>query len=390
MSRLSAMLVLAVVLGAGSTTLAAQSDSVARAAAVPCAESQRVAGLSALQVGLLSRAINDPIIGCAANSSSQHVGDFTVAAGDTVRGNILVLDGTLRIVGAVLGSAVALNGAIVVDSNGYVRGDVIAAERGAAIAPVGRVDGELRIIDALKAETPALSLAKLGTFTRVKHTAAWFGVLLMLGIGVLINSGDAMQRVTAALHAGFARNVVVGLLAQLALLPVFVTICLLLTLTLIGVLLVPFAAVAYVIALLGLLVLGGLGAAQMVGSGVAARRAGTSERAARMRAMLTGMILLAIPWFLAAAATSIPPMAAILRVLAFGVTYVALTAGLGAALRTRGGMRSHDEPWGIKRPTPSGKPAPVVASPAADWLTPTPLTGVVAARRPTSGTGSAR
>ena len=353
--------------------------------------SRELAGLSSAHAALLTRASQDPIIGCSALDAMHKVGDFSVAGGDTVRGNLVVLDGTLRVTGTVTGTAIALNGAVVIDSSGHVVGDVISAEHGAAIAPSGRVDGELRTLDAIEPLTPELQVGAVGgTITSLTRTAAWFGILILLGIGVLINSGDAMQRVTTALQSGFARNVLVGLLAQMALLPVLVLTCVLLALTLIGILLIPFAIVAYVVAVLGLLVLGGLGAVQMVGAGIAPRRRAASERGARLQALVTGMLLLSVPWLLAAALTSMPILAAAVGTLALGITWVALTAGLGATLRTRGGTRSHEDPWGIRRPAPSGTPLPV-AAPKAEWLTPTPLTGVVAVKRPTTtGSGSVR
>ena len=351
---------------------------------------REIAGLSSARVELLKRASLDPIIGCAALDAAHRTGDVTIAAGDSMKGNLVVLDGTLRIAGVVTGSAIAINGAVVIDSTGHVLGDVVSAEHGAAIAPYGRVDGELRTLDAIEPLPTGLAVASApGTLASLKRTAAWFGILIILGIGVLTNAGDAMQRVTATLNAGFGRNVAVGFLAQMALLPVLVTICLLLCLTLLGILLVPFAIVAYVIAVLGLIVLGGLGAVQMVGKGIAARRVGQTERGMRLQSLVSGMLILSFPWLAAAALTSQPVASAAARTIAIGATWIAVTAGLGAALRTRGGTRSHEEPWGVRRPAPSGTPLPL-ATPAADWLTPTPITGVVAVRRPTSSSGSSR
>ncbi len=360
-----------------------------QASVAPCT-ARDTTGLSSDNLALLRRASLDPIVGCAALDAIHRSGDFTVAARDTIRGNLVVLDGTLRVTGTVLGSAIAINGAAVVDSTGRVTGDVVSAEHGAAIAPSGRIDGELRTLDAIQPTPSNVSVSAVGsTVSSLKQTAAWFGILILLAIGVLINAGDSMQRVTTALNAGFSRNVLVGFLAQIAMLPILLTICLMLALTLLGILLIPFAIVAYVIAVLGLLVLGGLGAVQMVGRGAAARRPGLSERGARLQALVSGMLLLSIPWLAAAAVASWPITAAWVRTLALGITWVAVTAGLGAALRTRGGTRSHDEPWGIRRPAPSGTPLPV-ATPQAEWLTPTPLTGVVAVKRPTATTGGSR
>ncbi len=379
----AAALALALVLSSG--TLSAQDA----ASPAPCPPGT-LSGLSTAHIALLTRASLDPIVGCGVLNAVHRTGDQTVALRDTVRGTLVVLDGTLRISGTILGTAIVLNGAVIVDSSARVTGDVIAAEHGAAIAAAGRIDGELRTLDAIAPISPGTPVTAVGSvLADLKQTAAWFGILILLAIGVLTNAGDAMQRVNAALKSGFGQNVVVGLMAQLALLPILATICLMLTLTLIGILLVPFAIVAYVIAVLGLIVLGGLGAIQMLGAGVIARRPGVTDRAARLQALVTGMLLISLPWLAAAALASSPVAAAWVRTLALGITWVAATAGLGAALRTRGGTRSHEDPWGIRRPAPSGTPLPIEA-PKAEWLTPTPLTGVVAVKRPTTSTGGSR
>jgi len=382
-------LLAALVLPAASRAQDAVAPST-RAPAAPCA-ARDVTGLTSANVALLTRASLDPIVGCAVVDALHKTGDFTVSAPDTVRGNIVVLDGTLRVAGTVTGSAVAINGAVIVDSSGHVLGDVIAAEHGATIAAAGRIDGELRTLDAIEPlVAPPVTGGVADTLASLKRTTAWFGILILLGIGVLINAGDAMQRVNAALKSGFGRNVRIGIAAQLALIPVLVLLCVLLALTLVGILLIPFAIVAYVIAVLGLLVLGGLGAVQMVGSGIGARRPGVSERGARLQALVVGMLLLSVPWLIAAAFASQPMVAAAVGTLALGLTWVAVTAGLGAALLTRGGTRSHEEPWGVWRPAPSGAAMPV-PQPQPEWLTPTPLTGVIAVKRTTTtGAGSVR
>ena len=57
------------------------------------------------------------------------------------------------------------------------------------------------------------------------------------------------------------------------------------------------------------------------------------------------------------------------------MTYVAVTAGFGAALLSRGGTRRDA----------AVAQAPAPAMNAASWQTPTPVTGVVAGRRPVVG-----
>ncbi|OYV65270.1 MAG: hypothetical protein B7Z72_12395, partial [Gemmatimonadetes bacterium 21-71-4] len=63
----------------------------------------------------------------------------------------------------------------------------------------------------------------------------------------------------------------------------------------------------------------------------------------------------------------------VLRAVAVAVTWVALTAGLGATVLTRAGTQ-HEHP--DVTPTPRGPSEPLA------WQTPTPVAGVAAARRP--------
>jgi hypothetical protein len=77
-------------------------------------------------------------------------------------------------------------------------------------------------------------------------------------------------------------------------------------------------------------------------------------------------------WVLASAFAWAPVIETVLRGVAIAITWVAATAGLGAAVLSRGGTRR-------------AAAVPEMLAPVNDlpWQTPTPVTGVVAARRPT-------
>jgi hypothetical protein len=81
-------------------------------------------------------------------------------------------------------------------------------------------------------------------------------------------------------------------------------------------------------------------------------------------------------WLLAAMFTWQPIAGAILRGIAMAVSWVAVTVGLGATLISRAGTKRLD----ARRRAVSAarRPAPGDLS----WQTPTPVTGVAAARRP--------
>jgi hypothetical protein len=149
--------------------------------------------------------------------------------------------------------------------------------------------------------------------------------------------------------------------------------CLALAITILGIPLIPIAVAAYMLAITGLVALGFLAVAQVAGGSVRQRATrAASERSTMLRALVTGLTLFFIPWLLAAVFTWTPILGAALRVLAVVVCWVAATAGLGAALLSRAGTRGPPVHGGVLLPVDD-----------FSWQTPTPVAGVVAARRPT-------
>jgi hypothetical protein len=150
-----------------------------------------------------------------------------------------------------------------------------------------------------------------------------------------------------------------------------------LAVTVIGILLIPFAIVAFVLALAGLITLGFLAIARITGESVApAASRRYSARGAALRALVIGVSIYTGLWVLASAFAWAPIVETVLRGIAVAITWVATTAGLGAAVLSRGGTR---------RATIA---APLAAVNDIPWQTPTPVTGVVAARRPTPSTSA--
>lgn len=318
-------------------------------------------------------------------AESVGVGDRRIAAGERVEGSVATVDGDLHIFGEVGADALALDGDVVVHEGGLVRGDALAVS-GRVRLEGGRVLGELRALSSLP--TPAVAQATDPTpmerTTRSLSVAfGWLVMLALLGMGVLVVAGSYLDGVAETLSTRFAQSFWAGLAGQLALLPALIVLSVALAVTIIGILLIPFAIVAFVLAVCGLLALGFLAVSLVTGSALMRGR-GTdlaAQRAARLRAMLVGLALYVGLWIVAAAFSWAPFAGMALRTVAVAVSWVAATIGFGATLLSRGGAR-----------LPRARRA---ASPAADemaWQTPTPVTGVVAARRPTPaprGTGAA-
>jgi hypothetical protein len=312
------------------------------------------------------------------------IGGRTVSPGDTLRGVVAVARGPLEVRGRIEGNALALHGDIVVGEGGVITGDAVAIG-GHVRARGGVVEGNIRSVTGLFASPERSAVREVAgsdaTWQAIKVVLGWFAILLVLGIGVLVFAEPTLDPIVDTLQQRFGRAFWYGLVAQLAAIPVLLVIVLALALTVVGILLIPFAIVAYAVALAGLLALGFLAVARFTGGAIAGGARGLSGERVRgvsLRALVVGLVLYLGLWLAAAAFTWSPLFGSILRAAAVAVTWVAVTLGLGALVGSRIALRR-------------GHAAGASAGGAADpmvWQTPTPVTGVAAARRPVSAARS--
>lgn len=291
-------------------------------------------------------------------------GDHVVPVGDTVRGPLVVMGGSADVQGVVLGNVTAIFGDVTVRDGADVRGGA-TAWRGRVIVEGGRVRG------ALRARAAAASRAAAAPLTRadaLKLAAGWTAMLVVIGLAALVLLGRNVDATARVLADDFGRSFLLGVVGQLGFLPVLLFATVALAITVIGLLLIPFVLAAAPVALAGVTTLGWLAMALMIGRGLAA--GATDDRGTMIRALLIGIAVLMAPWFLAAALSGGTGMT-LATVFASGVTWVAGTAGLGAALLSRAGTGR----------SASRRAAPANAA-SEGWQTPTPVAGVAAARRP--------
>jgi hypothetical protein len=298
-------------------------------------------------------------------------GDRTIESGTRVDGPVAVAYGNLDVYGTVNGDVATLRGDVRVHKGGRVTGNAWAAA-GALIVDGGTVEGEKRSI-AIGSSSPAPvqpASRPLTTGQSVKLVVGWFALLAIIGLGVMVFAEQNLDGVVLALERGFARSFWTGLVGEVLMLPALLVLVVALAITVLGVLLIPFAIVAYVVAAAGLFTLGFLAVARLTGGGLASQRGTTSPRGVHLRAFVIGLLVYAVVWALAAAFTWSPLIGAVLRAIAIALTWVAATVGLGAAITSRGGTQ---------RPG-AGKAAPTSTDEFA-WQTPTPVAGVAAAAR---------
>jgi hypothetical protein len=313
------------------------------------------------------------------HASEFRPGDRTIAASDRVVGTLAVSKGTVHIYGNVDGDVVAFNGDIIVHEKGEVTGNAIAIGGRVQLAG-GHVAGQTLILgDGLEAVPPG-AVNDRSVLAQLRLVGGWFAVLLVISVGVMVLASDNLNTVADALERHYGAALAAGVAGQLLALPALVALTIALALTILGILLVPFAGVAYVIVCAGLLMLGFLATAVVIGRGWRPAAPGTdrAKRAATLRAIVVGLLVLLAPWLVAATLAPWPTAESLARGVAFAISWVACTAGLGAALISRAGIRQASTPQAQR----------AMASPS--WQTPTPVSGVVAARRPSTPSTSVK
>jgi hypothetical protein len=298
-------------------------------------------------------------------------GGRVVGPGEILTGTVAAAGGDLIVEGEIVGTALAIRGDVIVRGTGHVTGDAIAIG-GRVRAEGGDVDGEMRSLSTARDAVGAAATPSRSTWSALKLTVGWGAVLLVLGLGILIFARPTLDSVVESIEQRFGRAFMYGLAAQVAAIPLLLVILVALALTIIGILLIPFAAVAYVITLCGLVALGFLAVARFAGGAIMGLEpARESARAGGIRAMVLGLVMLLSLWLAAAAFTWHPLASSILRAAALAVSWVAVTVGLGAVVASRVALRrGRMDPDALVAPDDPMK-----------WQTPTPITGVAAARR---------
>jgi len=341
-------------LGSHVAAEAAAAAGSAEAHARGTAAQVRLADLAALDsLGRQLQALDEAGAGVAevVRSAAVRLGNATVAAGQRVDGDLVVYKGDADVYGEVTGSVVALYGDVAFH-RGAVIGRNVVSIGGAVHDDGGTVRGDIKTIaradlddaagvHALAAEHAAPSTLDL-VFRDVRNVLAVFVAFAMLGFGTVFFGRRYVEVIADTATHSFGRAFVVGLLGQLLLLPTFAMLVVGLVFTIVGILLLPFAAAAFVIAAILAAVGGYLAVAHAIGETFTRRRMahGAFVRAPNAYGYLfTGLVGLLGLWAAAALTGWMGPVVIVFRVAAVIVTWIAATTGFGAVLLSRAGLR---------------------------------------------------
>jgi len=192
------------------------------------------------------------------------------------------------------------------------------------------------------AAVPAAPSAIQILFRDVKNVTAIFVALAMIGFGTVFFARRYLEVVADTASESFGRSLVVGLLGQLLLLPTLAMLIVGLVFTIVGILLLPFAIIAFVVAVVIAALGGYLAVAHAIGETVSRRRMANGAFVRSPNAygyLFTGLVGLLGPWAAAALFGWAGPVVYVLSAAAFVATWLAATVGFGAVLLSRAGLR---------------------------------------------------
>jgi hypothetical protein len=251
------------------------------------------------------------------------------------------------------------------DLGGEIGGEVRTLRTTTVFAPTSHVGAE---------SPPSL----IGTvFQRGAGVVGVFLTLCALGFGLVMFGRPHLEIVSDTVSHSFGRAFLTGLLGQILLLPTFGMLVVGLILSVAGILLLPFAVVIYVL-LVVIAALGGvLAVAHALGETYTRRRMALGAVIGSpnsYRYVLVGLGAMASIWLAWAIFGWVPVAGGLVGAAAFLVTWLLGTAGFGAALLSRAGLRENF----------AGRLIPPEAL-TDEYLWATPQFGVQAARRPPGG-----
>jgi hypothetical protein len=259
-------------------------------------------------------------------------GDQVIPAGTTSSGSVMVFRGNLDVYGNVDGAATAVGGDVIVHEGGRVRGG--------AVAFGGRVRNEGgSILGVIKDMGPTHNRSTVSFGGRPRTTLGslasallWLAVLLIVGTFVLFFLRDYFNRTVEVITNETGRSLLTGVLSGLLSIPGLLVVVIALAITIIGVFFIPIGVGIYLLALGGIGMLGFLAVAHVTGIAIAGKRNAETPAGQDLQFLYSGVLAFSALWILAAAFTWFPILGAILRVLAFSVTLVAVATGFGAVI----------------------------------------------------------
>ena len=269
------------------------------------------------------------------------LGAYSVGSAERISGDVVVLKGNAEVHGRIEGNVVALDGHVILHPGATITGDVLTI--GGRIRQLGgSILGSQMELEAAPVAAAAPSIPAL----IARRGAGLLGIgltLVILGLGIVTFGRPNLEIVSDTVSHSFGRAFLVGLLGQVLILPTFGMLIVGLVLTIAGTVLVPFAAVVYLLLAIIALVGGLLAVAHAMGETITRRRMaqGLMVSPNAYRYVLTGLGAMSLLWIGWVGFGWGPVAGTLVFAGALLSTWSVATVGFGAALPSRGGVREH-------------------------------------------------
>lgn len=293
--------------------------------------------------------------------------DVEIGRGEIVEAHILVTDGDIDVAGRIEGSVITLQGDVQIQDGGHVSGDVLAPH--GRIQRRGIIEGRA-IARGREASARSAGEALQATGSGLVSVIGIVLALCALGFGAAHLTPAALETGSETVNGAFGRSMAAGLLGQALLVPTLVTLVVGLALTVVGIIVVPFAVAAFAVLVILAGAVGVFAVLRALGERIVERQPlGIDLRAdSAFTQLVAGLVPFAVIWALAVLLHWAPVAGTVLLVAAIAMTWLAFTAGFGAALLSRLGTRDSF----------TGR---ISAQLTDEYLWPTPI-ATPAARRP--------
>ncbi len=322
----------------------------------------------------------------ALRDGTVHVGDFELPSAQRHEGSLLVLDGDAEIRGHVTGSVVTVDGDLLATRGARIDGNAIAIDgeverQGAVVGGVvrsGNPDFEFEFGRDTEPDVEVSAIEPSAISTIAESAAGLLGsfvALACIGFGLVFFLPRELEIVSDTVTQAFARSFFAGLLAQPLVLPALLILVAALVLTVVGIVAVPLVVAAFVVVLFVAVLGGYLAAARSIGEFVVGRRLtrqGLIGTPTPYRYLLVGVGSLLAIWVPSAFFGWVPVAGPMLLGTAAVFTWIVGTAGFGAVLLSRAGLRGAF----VRRHRPELAPQfPQAAAPAVERAGEHNLTG---------------
>lgn len=321
----------------------------------------------------------DGAVRVTVDGGAARLGDYRIGAAEAIEGHLLVVQGDADVYGRLHGNLVTVDGDVIVHPGALVSGDILAL--GGMVHDMGgEIGGEVRAlrrtsivapVSAVAAPEPS-ALATIGR--RLAGVAGVFLTLAALGFGLVMFARPNLEIISDTASHSFGRAFVTGLLGQILVIPTFGMLIVGLILSVAGILLLPFAVAVYALLVIVGALGGFLGIAHAMGETYTRRRMAMGALVGSpnsYRYLVVGLGAVAALWIAWSLFGWVPVAGTLIGGAAFLATWLLATAGFGAALLSRAGIRENF----------AGRLIPPEAL-TDEYLWATPQFGVPAARRP--------